>query len=159
MVNIEAEIKAYLESALLTRISKYYTGEVKVIPRSYLPALSVMGTETNVVAKTTASDRNEWKITITVIAALTDYLDEAGTELVIKSDNDLKKIMEERNADGTYKTNTVLYALRHTLRGTSFKFNNDIRLTYRVPENPEFPYCRATCEVTAFSDLILRTLS
>jgi hypothetical protein len=156
MVAIENEIKTYLETVLSTRIAKYYTGEVKVVPQSYLPALTVMGTNTEIEAKTTASDINRWTIVITVITDLKKYFDEAGTGTTIKSDEDLKKIMEERNSDGSYKDNTVVYALRHYLRGSKYKFNNNLSIEYKVIDNPEFPYCRAVLTATAYSDLILR---
>ena len=56
-----------------------------------------MGTNTEIEAKTTASDINRWTIVITVITDIKKYFDEAGTGTTIKSDEDLKKIMEERN--------------------------------------------------------------
>lgn len=150
------EIRGYLETALTTRIKTYYTGEVALVPRSYLPALMIFGERTQIIAKSTAKDQAQYDIGIRVETDINTYYKESGTGTTIAHTEDLMKIMEERNDNGTYKANTVVGALRAHVRGTNYLFNNDISVEYKIIQQGEYFVCRADLKIKATTDLYLR---
>ena len=152
------EIKSLLSTAMTTRIKSYYKGEVEPVPQSYLPALMIWGKSTTVVALSTAKDQYVYEIGIKVIIDLKTQLDEAGTGEIIKSQQEIINIMEERNTDGTLKSDTVLGTLRDTdnVKGTDYLFNNEIKIEYEKIEGDEFPYIRAELTLEATTNLLTR---
>lgn len=153
MNDVIAEILAYLQAELGVRMKTYYLGEVEVTPKSYLPALMIIPNETNLIAKTTAEDQEEFDITIRVVTDLKTYLNEAGTGTTIKQTLDHVNIMEERNSNMTLKSNTVLGALRKYITGSKYLFNNNARITYQVIQTGEWFYCRSEINLKAVTNL------
>lgn len=157
MNDVIAEIIAKIQTEVGNRIKTYYTGEVEVAAKSYLPAIMIFPNQTTLIAKTTAEDQEEFDITIRVVTDLKTYLNEAGTGTTIKQTLDHVNIMEERNSDMTVKSNTVLGALRKYIRGSKYLFNNDINITYQVIPTGEWFYCRSEINLKATTNLHLRT--
>lgn len=158
MWDILDEIKTDLSTAIgSTTIKTYYTGEILLIPQSYLPALMVFGTETNIIPKSTAKDQTTHRITIRVVHSLVTKLDEAGTGTTLQAHEDLVKIMEERNSSMVPLSTTVLGTLRRNISGTDYLFNNEIQIVYKTLQAGEFWYVSADCNLTATTNLVLRS--
>lgn len=156
MFLILSELKSYLETALGSRIKTYYIGEVVLVPRAYLPALMIFGERTQIIAKSTAKDQSQYDIVIRIETDINTFYKESGTGTTVSHTEDLANIMEERNSDGTYKSNTVVGALRTHVRGENYLFNNDISIDYSVIQQGEYFVCRADLKIKATTDLYLR---
>ena len=156
MNDILEELKAALLAAIGNSLTTYYTGEVVLVPKTYLPALMIFGNSTNLIAKSTAKDQTVHDITIRVVMDVADKFDETGTGLIVKAHQDLIDIMEEREAGGQPKAATVLGVLRANIKGTDYLFNNDITINYQTLERDEFFYVQAECNFTATTDLVTR---
>lgn len=156
------EIKTKLETVLgagdTPRIKKFFNGRVKLVPSSYMPALMVYGARTNVIAKSTAKDQFRFTLVVRVVVNLASYFSEEGVDETIKSQEDLRNIMEERNADGSLKANTVLGILRDkdNVRGVNYLYNNDITIEYEIDERGKFPVAVAELRMEATTNLTLR---
>ncbi len=154
-----AELLTKLKAAIGTTLIKtYYQGEVvtAAVPQSYLPALMVFGESTEVVAKSTAKDQYKYSIGIRVVIDLKKYLTEAGVTEVLKAQEAIINLMEERSSDGTTKAATVLGCLRDNVRGTNYLYNNDITIEYKTIERGEFFYYQAECRLSATTNLLTR---
>lgn len=156
MNDVLAEIKADMEAAIGSAIKTYYQGEVVLVPLSYAPALMVFGTSTEVVAKSTSKDETTYSITIRVVDTIQKKFDEDGTGVIIKAQEDLIDIMEERDANGIALSTTVLGVLRRNIKGTSYLFNDDITINYSTMEQGEFFYISAEINLNVSRDLVLR---
>lgn len=157
MFDILDELKTDLSAAIGSTIKTYYIGEVLLVPQSYLPALMVFGTETNLIAKSTAKDQTTHAITIRVVHSIVPKFDEAGTGTTVSAHEDLVKIMEERNSSMVPLSTTVLGVLRRNISGTDYLFNNDIRIIYKTLQAGEFWYVSADCQLTAVTNLVSRS--
>ena len=151
---LKSLFSATINSVDSDRIKTFYIDEVVVPAQSYLPVLMVIGNTTNIIAKSTSKDQFTYGITIRVVVDIKKLLKSAGTGTTINAQNELKKIMEERNSDQTLKADTVLGILRANIKGTDYLFNNDITTTYTSAEN--WPYVIAECELIATTNLISR---
>jgi hypothetical protein len=152
------KIKSLLQDSLCQKITSYYKGEVIVPPKSYLPALMVIGNSTNVVAKDTCNDQFEYDITIRVVVNVMEYVSDRGTGEVMKAQEDLINIMEARNEDGSLASDSVIGVLRANVRTNKFLYNNDITAEYRAIQTGEFFYVQAEVSLSAVTDLIPRPI-
>lgn len=156
---VQEEIKTLLENSMASRITTFYTDEVALTPQSYLPALMVIGNSEEIIAKSTACDQYIYNITVRVVLDLKKFLDEAGTGDTIKSQQQLKKIMGERDSStGAPKSDTVLGTLRKpdNIRGIGYLFNNNIATSYTLVPQEGWFYVKAEATFTIITDLILR---
>lgn len=153
------EIKDLMENNInvgSTRINTFYQWEVALVPRSYLPALMVIGRSTRQEARGTAKDQVTYDITIRVITDLVKEFTEAGTGDIIKAQETLANLMEERETTGVAKATSVLGILRRNIRGTSYLFHNDYTITYNMIQRNGFFYVAADMNFTLTTDLVLR---
>ena len=153
------EIKGYLSAALTTKFTTYYKGEVIIVPKSYLPALMVWGNSTKVVARTTSQDQYSYGITIKAVVDINKYVNEAGTGTSVKAQEDLYKLMEERDPTTNQPIATcVLGVLRkvENISGVKYLYNNDIDIQYSTIQTGEYFYCTATMTLNLVTDLINR---
>jgi len=156
MKNAIDQLYTLFSTDLSAKFTTFYKGEVAIVPQSYLPALMVFGNQTTVVAKSTAKDQYVYDITARAVIDLKLYLKESGTNDIISAQMAMYNFMEERNADGSLKSDTVLGVLRGNIRTDDFIFNNDVTITYSVIQTGEFFYYKADCNFTATTDLLLR---
>jgi len=159
MNDVLDEIKILMQAGMnttTTKIKSFYQGEVMPVPQSYLPAMMIFGNSTEIIAKTTAEDQFVYDITIRVITDIKKQLKTAGTGEVIKVQQDLINIMEERNANGTLKNDTVLGILRDHIRGTDYMFNNNLTINYNIVAEGEWFYAKAEIRLEATTDLKAR---
>lgn len=156
MNDILAELKGYFEAALSDRITTFYQGEVVLAARSYLPALMVFGTSLDHSARSTAEDWNEYSITIRIVQDLADKFTEEGTGDIIKAQQDLWDVLQERGAGGTPAEDTVLGVLTRNVRGTEYIFNNERTITVQTIPQDKFFYIQGEVQLKV-KDLTLRS--
>lgn len=137
-------------------IVTYYKGEVVLPAKSYMPCVMIIPVSTSVVAKSTAKDQFEHVVTIRVVHDIKKFFKEAGTGTTIAATAELANIMEERESNGTLKSDTILGILRANIKTDDFLFNNDITIEYAVIQQGEFFYTQAEMELTATTDLLTR---
>lgn len=154
MNDVLAELLDLLQAGVGANITSYYQGEVLLVPQSYLPALMIWGKSTEVIAKSTACDQSKYTIGIRVVVDLKKYVDVAGVTEIIKAQEALINIMEERT-DGVPDADTVLGVLRDVdnIRGIDYLFNNEITINYSTVQRGEFFYAQAEMELNATTDL------
>ena len=152
------ELKLLLKTALTTKFTSYYKGNALILGKSYLPALMIYGNSTTVEAKTTASDTYTYNITIKAVTNVMKYVDEDGTGEIIKAQEDLYRLMEDRNSSNQPTATSVLGVLRKTsnIGGTRYKFNNNISIEYGEIQTGEFFYSAAIMTLDLATDLIQR---
>lgn len=152
------ELKTLLSTALSSKFTTFYKGEVVEPARSYLPALMVFGNSTRVIAKTTTSDQYQYNITVKAVIDVMTGVKEAGTSNIIQAQETLYKLMEERNSDNQPIAASVLGVFRKgdNIEGTRYLFNNDIEIEYSRLERGEFHYVVATMTLTLTTDLVQR---
>lgn len=153
------ELKSLLQTALGANFKTYYKGNVIVPPKKYLPALMIFGNSTNVIAKTTAEDQYQYNVSIKVVVDVMTFVDEAGTGEIIKSQETLIDLMEQRNSSNQPVATTVLGVLRDTdnIRGARYIHNNNINVTYSAAQTGEFFYNYAIMNLEFITDLVPRT--
>lgn len=152
------EFKTLLEGAMSGSITTFYKGEVKLVPQSYLPALMVMPVSTNVIARTTASDQFQYTVKVRIVTDIKKSLDEAGTGAIIKSQQSIIDMFEERT-NTVPDADTVLGVLRKVtnIRGVNYIYNNDITIDYGgIVEADGWFYVTAEATLSFTTDLILR---
>jgi len=153
---MEDNINDNLAPGADNRIKSFYQWEVALVPRSYLPALMVIGRSTRQAARGTAKDQVTYDVTIRVIADLVKEFTEAGTSDIIKSQETLADLMEERDSNGLASATSVLGILRRNIRGTNYLFHNDYTITYNMIQRNGFFYVAADMNFTLTTDLVLR---
>lgn len=156
MNNVIDQLHTLLSAAMTTKFKTYYKGRIPqaVVPESYSPALLIFPVDTNVIAKSTAKDQYQYTVTVQAKISLKKFVDEAGTGNVMKAQRELVDLMEERNADGTLKSDTVLGTVRGNIKTDDFLFNNDINIDYDFETN--WPEISAKMQLTLTTDLLLR---
>ena len=155
---VEAEILALLNGNVTADgvpIKTYYHGEATELARSNLPALMVFGPETEQVAHGTAKDKVTYEITIRVVTDMFEQFTEAGTGGIIKTAQQVRRLMEERDAEGLAKATSVLGILRRNIKGNSFLFTDQFRISYKPNEKNE-SFVRADMQISVTSDLVFR---
>lgn len=160
MNDVLAELLTLLETALSTRITSYYQGEVVVPAKSTLPALMVIGNSTRIGKSSTASDQYIHSVTVKVVANVMSYVSEEGNATgVIAAQEDLIDIIEERESNTTLKSNTVLGCLRKNanIRTGKFEYNNNFVVQYDTIRTGQFFYVSASVTLDLISDLIQRS--
>lgn len=157
MNNVLDELKTKLKAAIgTTKIKSYYQGEVVAVPKSNLPALMIFGRGTTITAKSTAKDQYQYNITIRIVVDLNNYLSTAGVTEVLKAQEAIINLMEERETDGTLKSDTVLGCLRDNIQGTKYLYNNDIEIEYQTIQRGDYFYYQADCNLPVTTDLLTR---
>lgn len=160
MTEAVEEIKTLLSSNMeSTDVKTFYQGEIDfdLVPKSYLPAAMIFGTNTDHNAHGTAKDQSIYSITIRVVLDVKAYFSESGTGDTIKAQEALQDIMEERDANGVPLETTVLGILRRNIRGTNFLFSNRMNISYSKMRTGEFFYVSADLTMTATTDLVSRS--
>jgi len=165
MNRVEAEILALLNDSTANGINQgtdgavintFYQGEVKLVPKSYLPALMVWGTRTEQNAHGSAKDQARYFISIRVVIDVVSEFTEANSSAIIEAQYTLRDIMEKRNAAGLAGADSVVGILRRNIRGTSFLFTDNYVIDYAMIPSGGFFYVAADMTIEATSDLILR---
>lgn len=156
MNRVLAELKSLFDNALSSKFTEIYQGEVVLPPQSYLPCLMLIPQSTEVIAKSTAKDQYTYTILLRAVVDIKKYFDEAGTGDVLKAQQALINLMEERETTGVLKTATVLGVLRANITGTDYLFNNEITIQYSTIQTGEWFYWKAECLVKATTDLLVR---
>lgn len=158
MNEILKELIELFKAGMGDKIKTYYQGEVVAgtVPRSNTPALMVFGNSTNLVARSTGTDQYEYNITIRLVSDLMKYVDEKGTGQVLKAQEYLINVMEERTSQGVPENDTILGVLRKNIKGKKFLYNNDIQINYQAIQTGEFFYIKAEATLTATTDVLPR---
>lgn len=153
MNDILATVKGLMEAALSAKITTFYQGEAQIVPKSYLPALMVYGDQTTVSYKDTCRDVVGRSIAIKVITNLMNYVDESGTDDVIKHMQDMYDIMESYTG-GEYDGDTVIGVLRSN--PDIFKLDGPTTINYNSAQAGEFFYIYGIVTVELNNQLIKR---
>lgn len=149
MLDVLNELKSLISAGMSNRYDTLYVGEVTLPAKSYMPAVMIIPQQTVKEHVSTACDRYVYTVLIRVVVDLKSFFDEAGTGDTIKSQEALMKIMEEREANGVPKGDTLLGILGDVdnIRGTNYIVLNPLTVSYEVIGGGEFPYVKAECEV------------
>jgi len=116
MDDIIIALKALLAAAMGTTYTYYY-GENKVPADADLPLIEVIPVGTSMEVSGTGGQRRfEHTIHIGVKLRLQDYVQENTNVTTVAHVQDLVKIMEERNSNGTLKSATILGVLSENLQ-------------------------------------------
>ena len=128
---IEA-IQTLLSNTLWGTYKKFYYWEVKVPNQSFLPFIEIIPLWSSITNRGTwwMLD-NTFSIQITVKNTLKAHLKQNTDVNTISHIQDLVKKIEDRNADWTIKSNTVLWVLHDNLQLTkTVHINDDWVITY-----------------------------
>lgn len=137
-------------------IKTFYQGEVKVVPRSYLPALMVFGTRTEQPANGTAKDLVKFDIVVRVVIDAVTEFTEAGNGGILQIPFRLREIMEDRDETGKAKDTSVLGILRGNIRGTNFLYTTDSAIEYTTLQTNGFFYTVAELKTQAVDRALRR---
>jgi len=159
MDRITDRIIAILTASVKTPrgIAAIYDGDIFMIPKGSIPAIVVSPNQSEVQTKTNMQDQDVYTIDITVILDARDYFNVSATAksgLAI-----LKNIMEERNSGTahTLKTDTILYAIRHTLDAdTDYALRSDCKINYGFNDQRVFPTVEANLQIQVISKVYTR---
>lgn len=155
MNNILDEILAQLKTSMTGNITTFYKGEAVIVPKSYLPALMIYPVSTSISndRSSTCEDRLTHTITIKIYSNLQKHLDENGVDETIEHLSELVELMEGRNADNTYKSNSVLGTLRSraNISGVDYRYNDDFDFQYGVIQTGDWFVTRAEVTFTVDS--------
>jgi len=146
-------ILALLQTAMSSRITTFYKGEVEIIAKNYLPALMVYGLTSGVQYKDTCRDTYANQIGIKVVVNVMKYADEGGTNDVMDAQEDLYQIVGELE-NGVFKSDTVLAVLRGN--ADVFKLTENVEVSYSAARVGEFFYNYAIITVTLTDQLVER---
>lgn len=141
MFNVEEEIALFLRTALTTKFTSYYLGNVKTenIPGDYLPALCVWGSGTTLRSRELTTARDKYTFDLNVKIVLNAYSYAQGTEpkssgdskiIELQAQKKIRNLMEERDANMKPIDASVLGALRNNVIGTDYLFSNEIAIRY-----------------------------
>ncbi len=128
---IEA-IQTLLSAELWSTYKKYYYGEIKVPNQSFLPFIEIIPLSSNITNRGTwwMLD-NTFNIQITVKNTLKNHLKQNTNVDTISHIQDLVQKIEDRNADWTIKSSTVLWVLHDNLKlSNTVHINDDWVVTY-----------------------------
>lgn len=155
MNEIIDEILTQLKSSMSANITTFYKGEAIIVPKSYLPALMIYPVSTSISndVSSTCEDRLTHTITIKIYSNVQKHLDEDGVDETIEHLDELVELMEGRNADNSYKSDTVLGTLRSqtNISGTDYRYNNDLEFQYGVIQTGQWFITRAEVTFTVDS--------
>jgi len=105
-----------LKAKFGTEYKQYYFGEIRVPAQMTFPFLEIIPLGSRIDNRGTGGmTDNEFRVGITIKTTLKNYLSTKAAERMVHI-QDLVKRMEERNADGTIKDNTVLGVLHDNLQ-------------------------------------------
>jgi len=125
-------IQTLLSTTLWSTYKKYYYGEIKVPNQKMMPFIEIIPLSSNITNRGTwwMLD-NTFQIQVTIKSTLKKYLQENTNVNTIAHMQDLVKKMEDRNADWTIKSSTVLWVLHDNLQlNSKVQINDDWNITY-----------------------------
>lgn len=155
MNDILDELIGYLQTGFSTAITKYYKGYVKLPPKKYLPCIQVYGISTDQSHHSTAKDKAVYTIGIRVVEDVTTKLSSSGTGDIIKAQESIIDLMEERASGGVPNSDSIFGVLTRNIKGTDYLFNDEYRANYENIEKEGFFYTVADMQVV-ITDLVLR---
>lgn len=140
-------------------VKSFYQGEVFLVPQSYLPAIMVIGKQTRQSAHGTGKDQAVYSITIRCVVDVKREFTEDGTGDIIKSQQTLMDLMEERDSStGVASATSVLGILRRNIRvDGKYLFNNDSVINYQMMPKGQYFYVAADMSCSFTTDLVLRS--
>ena len=141
MFNIAEEIALSLRAALTSTFKGYYIGNVRTenLPKDYLPALLVWGTQTRLLSEqlTTARDKYAFDISIKVVvdallqAKQSEPKNATDSEIIeLQAQKTLYNLVEERDTDMKPIATSILGLLRSNVQGVDYLFSNEIVVNY-----------------------------
>lgn len=132
MNEVITSIQSLLSSTLWSTYKKYYYGEIKVPNQAMMPFVEVVPITSNITNRGTwGMLNNEFTIQVNVKTTLKKYLQQNTNVTKLSHIEDLVKKIEERNADWTIKSDTVLWVLHDNLQlNSKVHINDDWVVTY-----------------------------
>ena len=130
MNNITSRLKTLIDNSITNDVNTVYDGDVVVPPNSYLPAVIIAGTTTSQTGDSTEKDEVVFEVTIKVVADVKEEFNESGTGEVLENQKKLKRIMEDRNNDGSLKSDTIFGILRENITDDNWIFNDNLTANY-----------------------------
>lgn len=157
---VEKEIRDLLETAMTTKLNKYYVGNVENPPINYCPMLCVYGTNTKLVSDqlTTCHDKYRFTIQIKIITNAFNKVSSAGveTDKILDAQKQIKDLFEERDSNGKPLAATVLGTLRENVTGTNYLYNNEISIEYEPQNIAGKPYFQGVLTLDGITRLNIR---
>lgn len=157
-LTVEASASQVGDSVTFLRFKKYYVGKIFALPVNYLPVLSVYGTKSKMAKVTNQTD--QWMHQITIEAYINAFAKVSESELtndVLQAQSLLKKLMEERDANGIAKANTIVGVLRRNIKGSNFLYTDDYEILYDFYNAKDAVYYRATLNINAAAQWVSRS--
>lgn len=139
------------------KFKKYYAGFVDEPPVNYLPVLMVFGNNTSLARK--ATNRDQWVFNVSVRILTSAYgkvAETDPTDNILQASKQCTQLMEERDANGMPKVATVLGVLRDNILGTSWLYNNNVKITYSRQKIQDKLYFEALLELDNISKFTSR---
>lgn len=149
-----------------TDINKYYVGKISSnrVPKDYLPIICVYpnpSPSTVLVSDQLGLQRDKWQynIIIEVMVNLFDKVSSAGVEAdsILDAQKAVRTFIEDRETNGTPKSNTVIGTLRRNIKGDNYLFNNDIVVSYNESNEDNKLMIIGTVELSAITKLTNRS--
>jgi hypothetical protein len=159
MNSVLTEILGYLETGLSSQIRTYYQGRVidDIIPRQYLPALSIYPIQSTQAHHGTAKSQVVYKIGIRVVLDLVSEFTTAGTGSIIKAQQDLINLMEKRTSGGLADSDSIVGILERNIAGTDYLFTDNYVIDYtQTTPGRKFFHVAADMSIEVTTDLVLR---
>ena len=143
-----------------SKINRYYVGSIKPqkIPNAYLPALTVVGTNEDLISNqlSTARDKYTFSVKIKVIInAFSKVNATSGVDddNVLDVQKHMKQLIAERDADMKPIATSVLGLLRSNVRGVDYLFSNNVSIAYEEENIAGTQYFIGTVTVDAITRL------
>lgn len=160
MDDVVKEVRDLLRTSMGSRCAAYYAGDVGIPYQATFPVLIVRENSTKHSRPSTSKDQYVHSLSILVITSIVASFKEVGiTDLIIKHRETLRLIMEEKDASGAPKTDTVLGTLmkQANISGTNFVYNMNASINYRVPAPEGTLLVAAELTIESITNLVLRT--
>ena len=159
MDRIVSRIVALITASVKTPrgIKAVYKGDIFLVPKASVPAIMVSPNGTEIRTQTNTQDVDIYTIDVTVVLDARDYFNTSPTELTGLFKAAL--IMEERKSGTSNepKTDTVLYAIRHSLDDDAdYSLKAEGRINYGFSDRREFPTVEANMQIQVHSKIYTR---
>jgi len=147
------------DSITFLRFKKYYVGQVDAFPLEYLPCLCLYGKSTDMRALSSNTDM--WAMSIVIEAYIDAFSkvslsDVSDNDDILRAQQTLKQLMEQRDANGIALPNTVLGVLRRNILGSNYLYSNAISIQYSKHVIKNKVYFKAIMELKAVTKFSLR---
>lgn len=147
------------DTIVFLKFKRYYVGELSgMLPVNMLPLITVYGTRSTLVQRAQQADKYSFDLVIEAYTNLFAKVSTADlTDDILAAQQDLRKIMEERDNRNVPLVNSVLGALSQNITGVSFLFTDGYMIEYSRDFYKDALYFKAKMTLKATSSFNPRT--